>query len=714
MPRFLIHLVIFGFGVLTVSDLHAGLTPHVQWNKDTLPSFMPGVDSIRFMEDVVITGTRTARRSAESPVMVTVMDSRKMAGLQVCVLSDALRFQPGLRVETNCQTCNYTQLRMNGLAGAYTQILVNGRPLFGPMMSLYGMEQLPVNMIDRIEVVRGGGSSLYGPSAIGGTVNVITRTPVRNQAEVGMQFQHVGGRTADAILSGNGSLVSTDKRTGLFLFLNRRVRGVFDANGDGFSELPELRNLSSGLSFFHKPAKDQKLELTIGYLGEYRYGGEITDKSVELAGQAEERRHRTWMGSMDYQVNFNGQRSSVIAYGAWQLIQRSHYTGVLPDDPAELAQHILEPPFGEADAATLNTGFQLNHRVDRFLKGTNTFTLGSELVYDKVTDNIPAYGYEVDQQTRDFGVFLQSDWQLSPKLTMLSGIRTDLHNMLPGRVMMSPRLSILYRPWPSTQIRLGYGKGFRAPQAFDTDLHLAFAGGGVSRVQLDNDLLAERSNSWSLSWNADHATENRIFGYTVEAFRTNLLGAFNLFHIGRDAYGEIFEKRNGSAARVQGITVELRGNIRKKLQLEGGFTLQQSAYDDAVEYMNGVPPERNFLRTPDAYGFSSLTLMPSSKWNINLSHVHTGRMRLAHFGSEGNQPADRMIETKPFDEINLRVSRFIRADDLSSVIECSAGVRNLLNAWQDDFDRGKYRDSNYIYGPAQPRSLFVAVKWRFN
>ena len=75
MPRFLIQLVLFGFGVLTVSDLHAGLTPHVQWNKDTLPLFMPGVDSIRFMEDVVITGTRTARRSAESPVMVTVMEN---------------------------------------------------------------------------------------------------------------------------------------------------------------------------------------------------------------------------------------------------------------------------------------------------------------------------------------------------------------------------------------------------------------------------------------------------------------------------------------------------------------------------------------------------------------------------------------------------------------------------------------------------------------
>ena len=714
MPNPFVIILLLCLGVMSTRSLYAGQAPDAQVKADTLPSFIPGMDSIRFMEDVVVTGTRTARRSAESPVMVTVMDSRKMAGLQVCVLSDALRFQPGLRVETNCQTCNYTQLRMNGLAGAYTQILVNGRPLFGPMMSLYGMEQLPVNMIDRIEVVRGGGSSLYGPSAIGGTVNVISRTPVRNEAEVGMQFQHIGGRTGEAILSGNGSLVSTDKQTGISLFLNRRDRGVFDANGDGYSELPELRNLSSGLSFFHKPTKDQKLELSIGYLGEYRYGGEITDRAVQLAGQAEERRHRTWMGSMDYQVNFNEARSSFIAYGGWQFIRRSHYTGVLPDESAALAQHILVPPFGEADAATLNTGFQLNHRFDRFLKGENTFTLGSEFVYDKVTDNIPAYRYQVDQQTRDFGVFLQSDWQLSTKLTMLSGIRADLHSMLPGRIMMSPRLSLLYRPWSSTQIRLGYGKGFRAPQAFDTDLHLAFAGGGVSRIRLDNDLLAERSNSWSLSWNADHATENRIFGYTVEAFSTRLLGAFNLVHMGADAYGEIFEKRNGSGARVQGVTIELRGNFRKKLQIEGGFTLQQSIYDDAVDYLNGVPPERDFLRTPDLYGFSSLTYMPTAKWNINLSHVHTGRMRLVHFGSEGNQQTDRMVETKPFDEVNLRVSRFIRVDDLSSVIECSAGVRNLLNAWQDDFDRGKYRDSNYIYGPALPRSLFIAVKWRFN
>lgn len=129
------------------------------------------------LEEIVVTGTKTFKRKTESPVIVNIIDSKVLGNLQVCNLSEGLKFQPGLRVETDCQTCGYTQLRMNGLQGGYSQILINGRPIFSPLMSLYGMEQLPVNMIERIEVVRGGGSSLYGSSAVGGTVNVITKLP---------------------------------------------------------------------------------------------------------------------------------------------------------------------------------------------------------------------------------------------------------------------------------------------------------------------------------------------------------------------------------------------------------------------------------------------------------------------------------------------------------------------------------------------------------
>ena len=114
------------------------------------------------LDAIVVTGTKTFKRKTNSNVIVNVISGESLEELQSCNLAEGLRFQPGLRVETDCQTCNYTQLRMNGLAGGYSQVLINGRPIFSPLTGLYGLEQLPVNMIERVEVIRGGGSSLYG------------------------------------------------------------------------------------------------------------------------------------------------------------------------------------------------------------------------------------------------------------------------------------------------------------------------------------------------------------------------------------------------------------------------------------------------------------------------------------------------------------------------------------------------------------------------
>ena len=120
---------------------------------------------------------------------------------------------------------------MNGLAGGYSQILINGRPIFSPLMGLYGMEQLPVNMIDRIEVVRGGGSSLYGSSAIGGTVNVITKIPKRDSFELNSFYQNINGKTSDYLLNGNASFVSENRDAGVSLFMTHRERDFYDADG---------------------------------------------------------------------------------------------------------------------------------------------------------------------------------------------------------------------------------------------------------------------------------------------------------------------------------------------------------------------------------------------------------------------------------------------------------------------------------------------------
>ena len=662
-----------------------------------------------FLEEVVITGTRTFKRKTNTPVIVNILSSTALDNVQACNLSEGLKFQPGLRVETNCQTCNYTQLRMNGLAGGYSQILINGRPVFSPLTGLYGLEQIPVNMIERIETIRGGGSTLYGSSAIGGVVNVITKIPKFNNIEISYAHQSIKSAANENIFNGNATLVSKDKSTGIALFANKRTREYYDANGDNFSELPALENTAYGASLFYLPNENQKLEASISHLNEYRYGGEMVDQTAHLNQQAEDRNHDVWMGSLDYQINFNEDKSALIAYLSGQRTNRDHYTGIFPEDPAAIETHLSSPPYGISETTTFQGGAQFNYRVNRFFKGTNVFTLGGEYIKDSVLDNIPAYNYNIDQTTESQALFLQSDWEITPALSLLSGIRMERHNLV-DKLIFSPRISVMYKPQSALQIRTTWSSGFRAPQAIDADLHIAFAGGGISRISLAENLKEERSNSFSASVNYDHPTENYIFGFTLEGFYTFLNDAFFLAPLGEDAFGERFEKQNGETARVQGMTVEVRANYKKKIQLETGFNIQSSRYDNAIEVLEGLPYTRKFLRTPNQYGFATLSYLPNKKFKSSINYVYTGPMKLLHLAGAPEQSIDAFLTSKAFSELGLKTSYNFGLKNTAAKLEVFGGVKNVLDAYQTDFDSGKNRDSNYVYGPAMPRTAFLGLK----
>ena len=662
------------------------------------------------LEDIVITGTKTFKRQTNSPVIVNVVNSQTLENIQACNLSEGLKFQPGLRVETDCQTCNYTQLRMNGLSGSYSQILINGRPIFSPLTGLYGLEQIPSNMIQRIEVVRGGGSSLYGSSAIGGTVNVITKIPKTNSYTIDYTYQNIGGTTSDHLFNGNTTIVSDQKNSGLSLLFSHRERGLYDHNGDNFSEIPEINNTSLATNFFFIPTENQKLEFSLSNIQEYRYGGERVDKPAFLTEQAEERKHNIWMANADHQINFNNDKSSLITYLAWQHTSRDHYTGIAPEKGTQEYQTFLSnPPYGTSEVTTLNTGVQLNNKINKFISGSNVLTLGLEYIYDDVLDEIPAYSYLIDQQTKNTGLFLQSDWELLPNTTLLSGLRLDKHNLMEN-LILNPRASLLYKYKENVQLRFNYGTGFRAPQVLDTDLHIAFAGGGVSRVTLDPNLLHESSRSLSASINYDKPMENYIIGFTLETFHNQLTDAFILQPIGEDEFGEQFEKQNGDGATVKGFTLELRGNYNKQIQLEAGFTLQNAKYDNLVEYIDELEGIRQFIRTPNHYGFALLTLTPSARWNTTLNYVFTGSMKVPHFAGAPNQTVDEIIDSPTFSEVSLKTSYDFSIPSVEVNWELYAGVKNIFDAYQDDFDIGKNRDSNFVYGPAQPRTFYVGLK----
>lgn len=670
-------------------------------------------EDVIHMDEVVITGTKTFKRQTESAVIVNVLDGKTIDKVAAQTISESLSFQPGLRMETDCQTCNYTQLRMNGLGGAYSQILINSRAVFSPLTGLYGLEQLPTALVERIEVVRGGASALYGSSAIGGTVNIITKLPQRNSYEVTSNNQIISGDALDYNVNATLTALSQKRNAGMAMYAFHRNRDAYDHNNDNFSELPEISNNSFGINSFFKINEDEKIEANFSSTHEYRYGGEMIDGPAFKARQSEERTHDIIMGGLDYENNLS-MRTNFVLYTAGQYTKRKHFTGIAPDGEQALTNYNNDPPYGHSKNHTFQFGSQLNHAVNDFLNtGTNIFTFGAEYVVDDVYDQIETYNYLIDQNTRNFGTFVQSDWSLTRKTTLLAGVRADKHNFV-DKLIVNPRVSLLVKPDLNTQLRLSWSTGFRAPQAFDADMHIAFAGGGIQKVELGDQLKEETSQSWSASLNWDRPTQKHIIGFTLEGFYTQLKNAFVLEETGSDEEGNsILEKRNGGNSQVYGATLEARANFDRKLQMEAGLTLQKSTYDEPIAWSEELPGIKDYLRTPESYGYYTLSWTPAQRFSASLSGVYTGSMLVPHYGlagDAGTPEEDVLFKSDSFLETNLKVSYTFELKRIDSSIQLFSGFSNLFDNYQDDFDSGKNRDSGFVYGPSKPRTFYFGIK----
>jgi outer membrane receptor for ferrienterochelin and colicins len=691
---FQLHDVPVGEHTLHISSVgHKSIekTIHFEKGKKMMLEFFLE-NSFEELEEVVITGTRHKTKRTDSPVIVGVIDKKSLENVQANTLADGLNFQPGLRMETDCQTCGYSQLRMNGLGGAYSQILIDGRPIFSSLMGLYGLEQIPTNMIERIEVVRGGGSAIYGSNAVAGTVNVITRKPTKDHLEVDVNGGVIDGQSFENQVC--AALSKSFDKAGFTLQANRNVREAYDANGDGYSELPKLEGLNFGLNSYFKIGKYGVLGANFNSIYEYRRGGNEIEAPAHKADQSEERHHNIIMGGINYKTSLPEINSSLSIYFAGQNTKRKHYTGI---DHADA--------YGNTLGQTFMGGIQYN-----YFSSSNTLTAGVEYLHDFINDEIPLYNYLIDQTTGQLGIFVQDEWKIDSKLSLLGGVRIDKHNLV-DNLILNPRVNLLYKPFDFSQIRASYSTGFRAPQAFDTDLHIAFAGGGVSIIQLDPDLKEERSKSYSLSFNYDRPTEKYIYGFTLEGFHTRLEDAFVLEEKGVDGAGNmILLKQNGGGSTVQGITMEGRINYNNYLELNIGMTLQKSFYDESVQWSSELEGNTQYLRTPNNYGYYMLDINPLKRINLSFSGTYTGSMLVPHFGGAPGVPNDEVINSRSFFDQNIKLSYELPVEKIKQNLIFFGGVKNIFNAYQDDFDIGKNRDSNFVYGPARPRRIYMGIK----
>ena len=522
------------------------------------------------LESIVVSANKNVTNRREAPSIVNVISPKLFERTGAVCLSQALNFQPGLRVETDCQNCGYQQVRINGLEGPYTQVLIDGRAIFNSLQSVYGIEQIPANMIERVEVIRGGGSALYGSSAIGGIVNIITKTPDVNSAAVYNSTSFIGSKTQDISTSFNASVVSDDDAAGVVLFGSVRNRNPYDANGDDFSEITKLDSRNVGFKTFYKTGAYGKLTTEYHNLYEFRRGGNKFNLPPHDADIAEQAQHRINTGEIKYDIFSKNGKYHAEIYLSGQIVGRNNYAGAQRDTNA----------YGKTTDKTLVTGAQCSHDMQHFLFMPAQLTAGVEYTDDKLHDEILGYDRIINQSVNTESAFLQNEWK-NDKWSILAGARIDKNSQIDNPVL-SPRFSLRYNPNEVLSFRAGYSSGFRAPQIYDEDLHGSAIGGETSFVQNANNLKTERSHSISCSADFSKKLGNMSVEILAEVFYTKLNNVFYLQDIGKDADGNlILERRNGSGASVAGVNFEGKFVPLSSLQFQMGFTTQRSRYKKA-------------------------------------------------------------------------------------------------------------------------------------
>lgn len=676
------------------------------------------------LNEVVVSANRNETSRRLAPTLVSILDVKTFDRTNSYTIADGLSFQPGLRVENNCQNCGFTQVRMNGLEGAYSQILIDSRPVFSALAGVYGLEQIPATMVERIEVVRGGGSALFGSSAIAGTINVITKEPTRNSAQLSHTITSIGGKSDfDNNTSFNASLVSDNHRMGVMVFGQKRNRSAYDDDSDGFSEIPQLNSRTLGFRSFIKTGTYSKITFEYHNMNEFRRGGDRMNQEPHNAYIAEQAESNIDGGSLKYDMFSPDSKHRFSIYSAAQLTKRkSYYGGGTPaneimSDPDLTDAEKLEAitgrmnSYGRTKDITYSLGGQYSYDFDKLLFMPSSLTAGLEYTSDDLKDKSGYRETPIHQKVDTKSAFAQNEWK-DERWSFLIGGRLDKHKLLKNAIF-SPRANVRYNPTEDINIRVSYGQGFRAPQLFDEDLHVDIAGGAKIIRVLSPDLKEEKSHSVSGSIDWYHQVGSAELNFLIEGFYTKLSDPFTSVSE-EQADGSIIKTVvNASGAKVYGINLEARAAYSTLLQFQLGATIQKSRYNEAHKWSgdenDNVKAEKRMMRTPDVYGYFVATLTPFNRFSTNLSGKYTGNMLIPY---EGGGDKNRTVKTSTFFELGWKVAYEIPFYK-GTVLEINAGIQNIFNSYQDDFDKGPDRVSSYIYGPAIPRSYFAGAKLSF-
>ena len=670
----------------------------VMLHRDTLVEMNVAIAETSFMIDnVVVTANKYETKQREVATIVNVIPPLIIESTTSNSMADVLNFQTGLRVEETCSNCGVPQIRINGLEGQYTQILMDSRPIFSSLASVYGLEQLPSGMVDRIEVIRGGGSALYGANAIAGVVNIITKEPSRNSFNISNTSAFTQKGTYDINTNMNASVVSENQKAGLFLFGVQRNRQQYDRDNDGYSDIPHLNSTTVGFRSYFKTSDYSKITAEYHHTTEFRRGGYGIDSlQPHESPLTEQLKHNIDAATAKWDMYTADNKHFVSVYTSFQHIARDSYFGTNYNPNA----------YGKSTDIVSVTGAQYRFSYPCGIMNAD-LSAGAEYSYNQLRDQILGYDRNTLQRVHLGGGYVQNEWK-NKQWSILVGGRLEQHSLL-DKPVFSPRANIRYTPIDPIILRVSYASGYRAPQIYEEDLHVGAVGGEVSLISLDENLKPEYSHSISGSIDMYKRFGKWDLNLTLEGFFTQLNDVFTLVENGHDAHGNLLLTRtNASGARVAGMNIEAKVGFGHLLTFQAGYTYNHSRYIEPLQWSENpnIAPQRRMFRTPDHYGYFLCNIEPVEHFHIVTNGKVTGNMLVQHFA--GYVLEDEEVTTPTFFEWDIKLCYDIPLYK-HYTLEVNAGVKNILDQFQSDLDKGMDRDAGFIYGPATPRTFFAGI-----
>ena len=597
------------------------------------------------IDAVVVTGTMRAMSKLESPVSVEVYTPQFFKKNPSPSIFESLQNVNGVRPQLNCSVCNTGDIHINGLEGPYTMITIDGMPIVSSLASVYGLFGIPTQLIDRIEIVKGPASGLYGSEAIGGLINIITKSPDKAPLlNVNLMSTNWWEHTVDV-----GTKFKLGKKATSLLGVNYfNYQNPVDKNNDQFTDV----TLQHRVSVFNKLSFNRKQNRVATLAARYFY---------------EDR----WGGDMRWNKNFRGGDSlygESIYTNRWELI--GNYQ--LPVD--EKIFFSFSATSHDQNSYYGTTPYMGKQRIafgqavwDKQAGNNHNLLLGSALRYNYYDDNSTATQDTLTKNNRPDsytipGIFLQDEWKLNAKHLLLLGLRYDHHPVHKG--IFTPRLAWKWSMKDKQALRINAGTGFRVVSLF-TEEHAALT--GARAVEIKETLKPERSYNVNMNYtrqfNWQKVSLNVDASLWYSHFTNQIIPDYDT-----DPNKIIYQNLRGYSSS-KGATLNTEFNIGHRFKSMLGVTVQDvmKSEEDAI----GKKIKQRPVLTEKWSGTWAVTyIFPSIGLTIDYTGNIYGPMRLPLIADKDPRPAFSPVWS-------IQNIQFTKR--LNSSIEFFSGIKNLLN-----------------------------------